>query len=109
MSQHTAVEGAAQGATLVPEELLQQILAAIRRRPIPLVGDDGDVILPFYQKRKAAQAQTTRRARVTRGHFFARLIGYCLIWSARTPALLPHSRLREAGRQFTARIRATSS
>ena len=33
----------------MPQSWLEQIIQAIRIRPVPLVGDDGDVILTFQQ------------------------------------------------------------
>jgi hypothetical protein len=49
MTEQTAAIAAMQGATALPDEWLEQILHAIRIRPVPLVGDDGDVILPFLE------------------------------------------------------------
>lgn len=34
---------------MLPQEWLDQIVGALRIRPVPLVGDDGDVILPFLE------------------------------------------------------------
>jgi hypothetical protein len=33
----------------LPESWLEQIIKAIRQRPVPLVGDDGDVVLTFRE------------------------------------------------------------
>jgi hypothetical protein len=49
MTQQTATAAAMKDARMLPQEWLDQILGALRIRPVPLVGDDGDVILPFLE------------------------------------------------------------
>jgi hypothetical protein len=46
--QHLSLDQVAR-ATMLPQEWIEQIIKAIRLRPVPLVGDDGDVVLTFRE------------------------------------------------------------
>ncbi|MFY9841443.1 MAG: hypothetical protein WAK55_34225 [Xanthobacteraceae bacterium] len=55
-------------AEALPASWLEQIIEAIRIRPVPLVGDDGDVILTFQEWRDlAGLPESTARELRARG------------------------------------------
>jgi hypothetical protein len=50
------------------EKWIVEILAAVRRRPVPLVGDDGDVVLSFLEwARMAGLSERTAQEIRARG------------------------------------------
>jgi hypothetical protein len=50
------------------EKWIEEILAAVRRRPVPLVGDDGDVVLSFLEwARMAGLSERTAQEMRARG------------------------------------------
>ena len=65
MTEQTAVATTMQDAA---EKWIEEILTAVKRRPVPLVGDDGDVVLSFLEwARMAGLSERTAQELRARG------------------------------------------